>query len=96
MDTIKICVKRLHRRRIHLLLWSLCGYGKEVIEFFKENRQYEKETLRCDQKADCDDQSDEASCQIVYINPEQYLKESIFLFFYPPPRSKEVAVFGVC
>ena len=35
--------------------------------------------LRCDQKADCDDQSDEASCQIVHLNPEQYLKDK------PPP-----------
>ena len=34
---------------------------------------------RCDQKADCDDQSDEASCQIVHLNPEQYLKDK------PPP-----------
>ena len=40
-------------------------------------RQMKK--LRCDQKADCDDQSDEASCQIVHLNPEQYLKDK------PPP-----------
>ena len=33
-----------------------------------------QQMLRCDQKADCDDQSDEASCQIVHLNPEQYLK----------------------
>ena len=35
--------------------------------------------IRCDQKADCDDQSDEASCQIVYFNPDQYLKVSVFV-----------------
>ena len=34
---------------------------------------------RCDQKADCEDQSDEASCQIVHLNPEQYLKVSVSL-----------------
>ena len=92
MDTIKICVTRLHRRRIHLLIWSLCGDGKEVIEFLMEDRKSKKkETLRCDQKADCDDQSDEASCQIVYINPEQYLKESIFLL--PPKLQRRGLVF---
>merc|ERR1719397_2296512 len=34
---------------------------------------------RCDQKADCDDQTDETSCQIVHVNPVQYLKDK------PPP-----------
>ena len=35
-----------------------------------------EDLIRCDQKADCDDQSDETSCQIVYVNPKQYLKVS--------------------
>ena len=70
-------LKRLHWKRIHLLLWSLRGYGKEVIGFIEWAIEKYKKNFRCDQKADCDDQTDEASCQIVHLNPEQYLKESI-------------------
>jgi hypothetical protein len=31
---------------------------------------------RCDQAADCQDQSDEVDCHIVHVNPERYLKGS--------------------
>ena len=36
-----------------------------------------KNLFRCDVKADCDDESDEVSCQIVHLKAG-YLKESTF------------------
>ena len=32
---------------------------------------------RCDQSSDCSDQSDEAGCMLVHVNPKQYLKVAI-------------------
>ena len=40
-----------------------------------------KNLFRCDVKADCDDESDEVSCQIVHLKAG-YLKESTFLVPY--------------
>ena len=34
---------------------------------------------RCDQHADCEDESDEKDCGIVHVNPVKYLKDK------PPP-----------
>ena len=40
------------------------------------------EEFRCDVKADCDDKSDEVSCQIVHLEPG-YFKESAVSLFIP-------------
>jgi hypothetical protein len=37
---------------------------------------------RCDQVADCQDQSDEAGCHIVDVNRELYLKGSAYSAVY--------------
>ena len=63
--------------QVSALRWK-GGKSQEESEDSKSHLLFLKLLLRCDQKADCDDQSDEASCQIVYVNPEQYLKVSIF------------------
>ena len=33
---------------------------------------------RCDQSSDCGDQSDEAGCMLVHLNPQQYLKVAFY------------------
>ena len=53
--------------------WVRCAFGNVYFYLlsFAIHGIFE---IRCDQKADCDDESDEASCQIVHISPDQYLK----------------------
>ena len=53
--------------------WVHCALGN-VYFYLLSFAIHEIFEIRCDQKADCDDESDEASCQIVHINPDQYLK----------------------
>ena len=87
-------LNRLYREPIHLLIRTLCwngeavGRNEETQSIWKVKDKITKEIFRCDQKADCEDQSDEASCQIVHLNPEQYLKESIS-FQLLPSKTKQ-------
>ena len=69
--------------QVSVLIWNR---GKLKLEWntygnkFRKNQDhtYKKQNhFRCDVKADCDDESDEVSCQIVHLKAG-YLKESTF------------------